>query len=115
MRSLASDNHSGMHPRVLEAITAANADLVQVYSAMFIANAENLRIAIVNTTAADRMWLRDIRDSLSDYAEDRTVFAAAIAPGLRQIEETLITDTLAMLNAKLAPAPKPPKNKPPAP
>lgn len=95
-------------------VTAANADLVQVYSAMFIANAENLRVSIANTTASDRMWLRDIRDSLTDYAEDREVFAAAIAPGLRQIEEDLIRDTLAILNAKLAPPPKPPKSpKPP--
>ncbi len=94
-------------------VTAANADLVQVYSAMFIANAENLRGAIVATTAADRMWLSDMRDSLSDYAEDRAVFASAIAPGLRQIEEDLIADTLGILNAKLAPPPKPPKIRPP--
>jgi threonine aldolase len=33
MRSLASDNHSGMHPRVLEAITAANADHAVSYGA----------------------------------------------------------------------------------
>jgi len=33
MRSLASDNHSGMHPRVLEAITAANADHTVSYGA----------------------------------------------------------------------------------
>lgn len=33
MRSLASDNHSGMHPRVLESITAANADHAVSYGA----------------------------------------------------------------------------------
>ena len=33
MRSLVSDNHSGMHPRVLEAITAANADHAVSYGA----------------------------------------------------------------------------------
>ena len=33
MRSLASDNHSGMHPRVLEAITAVNADHAISYGA----------------------------------------------------------------------------------
>ena len=33
MRSLASDNHSGMHPRVLEAITEANADHAIAYGA----------------------------------------------------------------------------------
>ena len=33
MRSLASDNHSGVHPRVFEAITAANADHAVSYGA----------------------------------------------------------------------------------
>jgi threonine aldolase len=33
MRSLASDNHSGVHPRVLEAIAAANADHAVSYGA----------------------------------------------------------------------------------
>lgn len=33
MRSLASDNHSGMHPHVLEAITAANSDHAVSYGA----------------------------------------------------------------------------------
>ncbi len=33
MRSLASDNHSGVHPRVLEAIVAANADHAVSYGA----------------------------------------------------------------------------------
>ncbi|MEY4136525.1 MAG: hypothetical protein RL205_653 [Actinomycetota bacterium] len=33
MRSLASDNHSGVHPRVLEAITAANSDHAVSYGA----------------------------------------------------------------------------------
>jgi hypothetical protein len=90
-------------------VTAANTDLVQVYSAMFVANAENLQKSIEATTAADRPWLRDIRDSLRDYAEDRGVFVDAIAPRLRAIEDKLIETTLATLDARLAPLPKPPK------
>lgn len=99
-------------------VTAANIDLVQVYSAMFIAHAENLQLAVNAATAADRAWLRDIRDSLRDYAEDREVFVKGILPGLREIESNLLTATLATLDVKLAPTPKPPKPpktpKPPA-
>lgn len=95
-------------------VTAANTDLVQIYSAMFIAHAENLQQAIVSTVQPDRDWLTDIRNSLSDFAEDRAVYADGIAPSLRAIEDRQIAETLATLDRALAltQMPKPPKAKP---
>lgn len=95
-------------------VTAANTDLVQIYSAMFIAHAENLQHAIKATTLPDRDWLTDMRDSLSDFAEDRSVYADGIAPRLRAIEDAQIASTLALINAALAlhNKPKPPKSGP---
>ncbi len=99
-------------------VTAQNTDLVQVYSAMFIAHAENLARAINETAVPDRHWLVDIRDSRTDFAEDRAVYFDGIAPALRAIEDKQIAQTLATIDSALAaqqkPAPKsgpkPPKN-----
>lgn len=92
-------------------VTADNTDLVQVYSAMFTAHAENLQRAIVTTVQPERDWLIDIRDSLSDFADDRTVYADGIAPKLRAIEDQQIALTLSTINAAISAldAPKQPK------
>ncbi len=88
-------------------VTAANTDLVQIYSAMFIAHAENLALAIKTTAQPDRDWLTDIRYSLADFAEDRSVYADGIAPKLRAIEDKQIADTLAVIDEALAAQSKP--------
>lgn len=82
-------------------VTAANTDLVQIYSAMFIAHAENLAQAISATAQPDRDWLTDIRYSLADFAEDRTTYADGIAPKLRAIEDKQIATTLSVIDAAL--------------
>lgn len=107
-------------------VTAENTDLVQVYSAMFIAHAENLARSIAEAPHPDHDWLVDIRDSLHDFADDRIVYADGIAPGLRALEDRQIAQTLAIIESALAarvppaapkgkPAPKgspkPPKNR----
>lgn len=83
-------------------VTAANTDLVQVYSAMFIAHAENLQSTIKATDKPDLDWLRDIRHSLTNFAEDRTAYEHGIAKPLRKLEDQMIRATLATIDAAIA-------------
>lgn len=92
-------------------VTAANTDLVQIYSAMFIAHAENLAHAINTTAQPDRDWLTDIRYSLADFAEDRATYADGIAPKLRAIEDKQIATTLSVIDTALAATLPPAKGK----
>lgn len=95
-------------------VTAADTDLVQIYSAMFVAHAENLQRHILATAAPTRSWLQDMRDGLEDYTLDRRVFADGIAPGLRAIEDAEIAATFGVIDQAIAtlaakPAPKKPR------
>lgn len=95
-------------------VTAANEDLIQVYSALFVAHGENLLQQIRTIGAADPHWLRDIRENLEDYADDRAAFAHKIAPALAAVETALIAQTLQTIEAALPkPAPKVKKPRPP--
>lgn len=94
-------------------VTAADTDLVQVYSAMFVAHAENLQRHVLAAATPTRSWLQDIRDGLEDYSLDRRVFAAGIAPGLRAVEDAEIAATFGVIDQAIAglaakPAPKKP-------
>lgn len=98
-----------------QGVTSADTDLVQVYSAMFIVHADNLKRHVL-AAAPDRRWLRDVRESLGDYAADREIYAAGILPPLRAEEDLLLSGTLAAIDQALAAAspkkktgPRPPK------
>ncbi len=87
-------------------ITAENEDLIQVYSAMFIAHGENMLRQIRNMTQADIHWMHDIREGIDEYLDDRTVFEHKIQKGLLDVENSLIADTYAAIDLK-APKPQP--------
>lgn len=81
-------------------ITAENEDLIQVYSAVFIAHGENLLRRIRELSSADVHWLADVREGLEEYIDDRILIEGKIAPGLRVAEDALIKDTFAAIDGK---------------
>ena len=95
MRSLASDNHSGMHPRVLEAITAVNADHAVSYG-------------------ADPWTIRALKLIRGEFGEDAEVFPVFNGTGANVVGmqsmlrswESVICATTAHVNVDEAGAPE---------
>lgn len=84
-----------------DGITAANEDLIQVYSAMFIAHGENLLAQIKTLSATEIGWMKDIREGLEEYLEDRALIEHKIAPGLLAMENDLIKSSFTAIDAQV--------------
>lgn len=91
-----------------DGITPANEDLIQVYSAMFIAHGENLLKQIKSLSAAEVGWMKDIREGLEEYLEDRALIEHKIAPGLLAMENDLIKSSFTAIDGQVKAA-NPPK------
>ena len=84
-----------------DGITVANEDLIQVYSAMFIAHGENLLAQIKTLSVAEVGWMKDIREGLEEYLEDRTLIEHKIAPGLLAMENDLVKSSFSAIDAQV--------------
>lgn len=101
-------------------ITPDNEDLIQVYSAMFIAHGENLMKKINEMNPPDAYWLRDVREGIEEYLADREAVESKIEPGLLAAENIFIHTLFAVIDEKapkvlpglFKPPPKPSGPKP---
>ena len=102
-----------------DGITEKNDDVLQIYSALFIAHSQNLFHLLNSTTTADPHWLADVRESLDNYVDDRKLLEHKITPSLRALENQMIVTLFEAIDKLSFPTqrqkPPPGKNKGPSP
>lgn len=81
-------------------ITPDNEDLIQVYSAMFVAHGENLLRKINEMDPPDAHWLRDVREGIEEYIEDRAAVERKTERGLLAAENAFISDLFTVIDQK---------------
>jgi hypothetical protein len=93
-------------------ITPQNEDLIQVYSALFIANGEKLLERLSKTDKPDVHWLEDIRENLQDYLLSRKILEPKITPSLLLLENRVLGDIFGTIDRIVFNKNMPPKNAP---